>query len=633
MSSADKTKLDGIAAGAEVNVNADWNASSGDAQILNKPTSLTPTSHAASHAAAGSDPLFNQNLNTTDSVTFNDGSFQSFTTIELSVTGEAGISFPDADGRTNTRANLGLGTAATANLDALPETLRIVGGTDATKKLAFEVDGIDTATTRTLTVPNASGRIQVEGQPIGNTTPAAGTFTTLAANNGTLTASAPVLSLSQTWNSGAVFTGSTSGTTLTVTAVTSGTIEVGMVLTSSGTITTDTRITALGTGTGGVGTYTISISQSRASATITGRQQFSAAVINVTNTASATASRLLDVQSSGTTVFSVLDGNRILGSSFVPTLTGPSLELSSGNGIYESGGLRIASLGGNPALFTATAFRVRGGELQLTAGGETVLISDATDVLAMRRGANPSTFRLYNTFTDASNHERGFMRWSSNVLQIGTEKLGTGSARALEFQTDGVTRMTIGAAGGAVLAAGSATVPSLSFSGSSVGVYQRAVGELNLTDGNEAQARYFANSIVLNSDFAFGWGNSTTAPTGGDTFLRRDAAGTLAQYNGANAQGYRLYNTFTSTNSFERLGIRWSSNECIIDTEIGGSGGTLRGIKIGSATSSLLGFYGATPVDRPATVADPTGGGTVDAEARTAINDIIDRLQELGLIA
>ena len=35
---AEKTKLAGIAEGAEVNVNADWNASSGDAQILNKPT-------------------------------------------------------------------------------------------------------------------------------------------------------------------------------------------------------------------------------------------------------------------------------------------------------------------------------------------------------------------------------------------------------------------------------------------------------------------------------------------------------------------------------------------------------------------------------------------------------------------
>ena len=35
--SADATKLAGIAAGAEVNVKADWNATSGDAQILNKP--------------------------------------------------------------------------------------------------------------------------------------------------------------------------------------------------------------------------------------------------------------------------------------------------------------------------------------------------------------------------------------------------------------------------------------------------------------------------------------------------------------------------------------------------------------------------------------------------------------------
>lgn len=32
------TKLSGIATGAEVNVNADWNSSSGDSQILNKPT-------------------------------------------------------------------------------------------------------------------------------------------------------------------------------------------------------------------------------------------------------------------------------------------------------------------------------------------------------------------------------------------------------------------------------------------------------------------------------------------------------------------------------------------------------------------------------------------------------------------
>lgn len=38
---SDKTKLNGIAAGAEVNVNADWNATEGDALILNKPTLAT----------------------------------------------------------------------------------------------------------------------------------------------------------------------------------------------------------------------------------------------------------------------------------------------------------------------------------------------------------------------------------------------------------------------------------------------------------------------------------------------------------------------------------------------------------------------------------------------------------------
>ncbi len=43
---AEQTKLSGIATGAEVNVNADWNATTGDAQILNKPT--IPTAYTDS---------------------------------------------------------------------------------------------------------------------------------------------------------------------------------------------------------------------------------------------------------------------------------------------------------------------------------------------------------------------------------------------------------------------------------------------------------------------------------------------------------------------------------------------------------------------------------------------------------
>lgn len=64
--------------------------------------------------------------------------------------------------------------------------------------------------------------------------------------------------------SAAVFTGSISGTTLTVTAITNGTIAINQALFGIN-VTQATVITALGTGTGGIGTYTINQSQSVAS--------------------------------------------------------------------------------------------------------------------------------------------------------------------------------------------------------------------------------------------------------------------------------------------------------------------------------------------------------------------------------
>ncbi len=58
----------------------------------------------------------------------------------------------------------------------------------------------------------------------------------------------------------ALFTGSISGTVLTITAVESGTLQVGSQLFGA-TLIAGTTITALGTGTGGVGTYTVNNSQ------------------------------------------------------------------------------------------------------------------------------------------------------------------------------------------------------------------------------------------------------------------------------------------------------------------------------------------------------------------------------------
>jgi hypothetical protein len=66
----------------------------------------------------------------------------------------------------------------------------------------------------------------------------------------------------------ATVTGSISGTTLTVSAVTSGVLAVGSTISGTG-ITAGTTITAFITGTGGTGTYTVSASQSTGAVTIT----------------------------------------------------------------------------------------------------------------------------------------------------------------------------------------------------------------------------------------------------------------------------------------------------------------------------------------------------------------------------
>jgi hypothetical protein len=65
----------------------------------------------------------------------------------------------------------------------------------------------------------------------------------------------------------AVFTASISGTTLDVTAVSSGVISIGQRVYATG-VTSGTFITALGTGTGGVGTYTVGTSQTVGSMTM-----------------------------------------------------------------------------------------------------------------------------------------------------------------------------------------------------------------------------------------------------------------------------------------------------------------------------------------------------------------------------
>jgi hypothetical protein len=167
---------------------------------------------------------------------------------------------------------------------------------------------------------------------------------------------------------------------------------------------------------------------------------FVAIRMNATDTASAAGSLLMDLQVGGTSRFSVNKNGRVVsqeqifGTRFYNTL-------NATQGFVFDSGLTYADSASGLVIRETGAF-----------AGVTLSV-DTSDTLAQRNGTNAQTFRLYNTFTDGSNHERGFMRWATNVLQIGTEKAGTGTARALELQTDGTTRLTIATNGEVTLTA------------------------------------------------------------------------------------------------------------------------------------------------------------------------------------
>jgi hypothetical protein len=83
-----------------------------------------------------------------------------------------------------------------------------------------------------------------------------------------------------------------------------------------------------------------------------------------------------------------------------------------------------------------------------------VIRRDAANTLAQRNGTNAQTTRVYNTYTSDTNFERAKLQWDTNVLKVGTEKgADGGTARDMELQTDGTTRITL-KANGAILFAG-----------------------------------------------------------------------------------------------------------------------------------------------------------------------------------
>jgi hypothetical protein len=170
-----------VADGAEVNVQANWTeASSGaDAFIQNKPTlggaaalnvgtttgtvaagddarlsdDRDPNLHAASHLPDGADEIFDQSLNTTDAPQFSGLSLYNG---DLTIVGGIISGFGNSIDFENSSID-GFG------MNAQSDAFSIFDISDPTKQVAFDPSGITTATTRTLSIPNASGTIALQG--------------------------------------------------------------------------------------------------------------------------------------------------------------------------------------------------------------------------------------------------------------------------------------------------------------------------------------------------------------------------------------------------------------------------------------------------------------------------------------
>ena len=133
------------------------------------------------------------------------------------------------------------------------------------------------------------------------------------------------------------------------------------------------------------------------------------------NAASGFAGNLLDLQVNGTSV------GRIGSNGVLSLQAGGNTSVATPTlGNWSFSGVVIAP----QCSFT---------QVRVGSAGDVYLERDAANVLAQRQGTNAQTYRLYNTYTDASNYERGFLRWSSNVFEVGPEAAGTGTARPMRI--------------------------------------------------------------------------------------------------------------------------------------------------------------------------------------------------------
>jgi len=242
---------------------------------------------------------------------------------------------------------------------------------------------------------------------------------------------------------------------------------------------------------------------------------FTGLKLNVTNTASAAGSNLLDLQVGGTRQVSI-----------------DAVGLVELAGSTVSGGISFGSKQyGFQSAFDWT-FKNPNGWIGFAAQGGSAdikLSRDAANTLAQRNGTNAQTYRLYNTYTDASNYERTSITRDSSGLVIDAQKGGTGAdpTNLLDVKLDGSSKFAIEPTG----RFGSANVQIGVQSTYLEFIYSNTVRGIAGVDDGAAMFK------LPNSGF-FGWAPSATINATADIELRRDSAGVVKITSGSTGTGY-----------------------------------------------------------------------------------------------
>jgi hypothetical protein len=138
---------------------------------------------------------------------------------------------------------------------------------------------------------------------------------------------------------------------------------------------------------------------------------------------------------------------------------------------------------------------------------------------------------------------------------------------------------------------GTRSAPALRFASNNCGFYTNpANGYLNFAATGTSPLVFAPQGLMFSAGAFLQWTSGVNDPLDSSTIelalLRDGAANTLALRNGAAAQTFRVYYTYTDANNYERVRMNWVSDTFAIFAEAAGTG-TQRNINIGGTTTAL----------------------------------------------